>query len=92
MEKDAQFELLSKVCEELQELKELILKQHELNNNGYVDIETICRSLKISKETLRRYRKQNLIPFYRVKGKVYFIESEVKNVLKQHYYGSKDSK
>lgn len=53
----------------------------------YVDIETICQTFKISKKTLRRYRTQGLIPFYKIKGKVYFLESEVREALKKHYYG-----
>lgn len=53
----------------------------------YVDIETICQTFKISKKTLRRYRMQGLIPFYKIGGKVYFQESEVKEALKKHYYG-----
>lgn len=87
-------DLLNKIAEDLAELKG-IFSDSSLpveSKEKYVDIETICQQLKISKDTLRRYRKQNLIPFYKMKGKVYFIESEVKDALKTHLYGSFERK
>lgn len=83
-------DLLNKVVDVVTELKDLISESSEQAKpkEDYVDIEAICQLLKISKDSLRRYRKENLIPFYKIQGKVYFIESEVKSALKTHLYGS----
>lgn len=98
MDKDTR-ELFQQVIERLDEIKanmqaqslginKPVKKGSSLNPpDNYVDIESICQILKISKDSLRRYRKQGLIPFYKIGGKVYFLESEVKEALKKHYYG-----
>lgn len=92
MEKDLQqFDLLIELYKEVREVKALLIKGQDNTANEYIDVETICRCFKLSKKTIRRYRQQGLIPYHQIKGKVYFIESEVKEALKRHYYGSKNS-
>ena len=83
--------MLSKLYEELICIKKIMVHKGTSAEN-YIDIETICQRFKISKKTLRRYRTSGMIPFYKISGKVYFLESEVKEALRKHYYGGKDSK
>lgn len=81
-------ELLEKLFNEIQEVKKIVNQKTIVQTEEYIDISTVCRIFKISKDTLRRYRKQGFIPFYKLKGKIYFLESEVRKALKNHYYGS----
>lgn len=83
--KPSDSEMLKLIYKELIDLKRNIL--HTNSSEEFVDIETICKTLKISKDSLRRYRKQKLIPYHKMKGKIYFLESEVREALKKHYYG-----
>ena len=39
--------------------------------------------LRVSKRTLARYRQKKLIPYYMIRGKVYYKVAEVQNFLKQ---------
>jgi len=73
------------VLKAVQEIKDLI-KQPPTDDN-FVDSEVICNHFKISKDSLRRYRKLGIIPAYKINGKVYFLLSEVKSAIKEHYYG-----
>lgn len=78
-------ELLNLIYKEVLEIKKTVIQTN--SSEGFIDIETVCQSFKISKKTLRRYREQRLIPYHKIKGKVYFLESEVREALKKHYYG-----
>ncbi len=39
--------------------------------------------LRVSKRTLARYRQEKLIPYYMIRGKVYYKVSEVQDFLKK---------
>lgn len=77
--------MLKMIYKELIDIKKTMLYINP--SEEFVDIETICKILKISKDTLRRYRRQKLIPFHKIGGKVYFLVSEVKEALRRHCYG-----
>lgn len=72
----------------LSKLDEISAEIHtKISDEKMVDAEEICRLMKLSKKSLTRYRNMKLIPFYKIKGKVYFLESEVKEALRRHCYG-----
>lgn len=77
--------MFQQVFKRLDEIKADILTQTA--REKMVDAEGICKLMKLSKKSLTRYRNLKLIPFYKIKGKVYFLESEVREALKKHYYG-----
>lgn len=77
--------MFQQVFKRLDEIKADILTQ--TSREKMVDAEEICKLMKLSKKSLTRYRNLKLIPFYKIKGKVYFLESEVREALKKHYYG-----
>ncbi len=49
-------------------------KEYYTNND-------LCRILRVSKRTLARYRQKKLIPYYMIRGKVYYKVSEAQNFL-----------
>ncbi len=49
----------------------------------YYTNEDLCRILRVSKRTLARYRQKKLIPYYMIRGKVYYKVAEVQNFLKR---------
>jgi excisionase family DNA binding protein len=51
----------------------------------------ICRMFKVSKMTISTWRKQGKIPFHKQGRRVYFIESEVMEVLSQSGSGKRKS-
>ncbi len=49
----------------------------------YYTNEDLCRILRVSKRTLARYRQKKLIPYYMIRGKVYYKVSEVQTFLRK---------
>ena len=46
-----------------------------------MDAEELCRAMQISRQTLRRYEKQLLIPERKVGNKKFYLAAEVKNCI-----------
>lgn len=84
MDKDTH-QMFEKVLDKLDKISAEI--QTKISNEKMVDAEQICMLMKLSKKSLTRYRNMKLIPFYKIKGKVYFLESEVREALRRHCYG-----
>ena len=71
------------VLEELKELREEVCLAIEAASNAYrlMDAEELCRAMQISRQTLRRYEKQLLIPERKVGNKKFYLAAEVKNCI-----------
>ena len=67
----------------LEELKEVCLAIEAASNASYrlMDAEELCRAMQISRQTLRRYEKQLLIPERKVGNKKFYLAAEVKNCI-----------
>ncbi len=51
----------------------------------WFDISEACFILKISKRTLHNYRKEGMIPFSRIDGKIYFKATDLQKLLEKNY-------
>ncbi len=51
----------------------------------WLDAQEACVLLKISKRTLQGYRRNGLIPFSHVNGKVFFKARDIEKVLEKNY-------
>ena len=72
------------VLEELKELREEVCLAIEAASNAsyrLMDAEELCRAMQISRQTLRRYEKQLLIPERKVGNKKFYLAAEVKNCI-----------
>jgi len=55
----------------------------------WVDIQTVCMSLNISKRTLQDYRDRGMIPYSIIGQKVFFRASDVNKFLMKYYHKAK---
>ena len=72
------------VLEELRKLREEVRLAIEAASNAsyrLMDAEELCRAMQISRQTLRRYEKQLLIPERKVGNKKFYLAAEVKNCI-----------
>ena len=72
------------VIEELRKLREEVRLAIEAASNAsyrLMDAEELCRAMQISRQTLRRYEKQLLIPERKVGNKKFYLAAEVKNCI-----------
>ena len=53
-----------------------------LNGEKFLTGKDVCRMLHVSSRTLQQWRKQEKIPFFRLKGKILYSESAVLKWLK----------
>jgi hypothetical protein len=60
--------------------RESLLKEKFLS-----DVE-LSELLKIDRRTLKRYRQAGKIPYYKLKGKIVYKESEIYKLLEDNYY------
>lgn len=70
-------------------LKEHIVKLElqTLNIDGeeLLDNQDIMKILKISYRTLQRYRSERRLPYYKLRGKVYYKLSDVQQLLRETF-------
>jgi len=52
-----------------------------MSDSRYVDSKAIARMLGVDRETVYRYAQQELIPYYRIGGRIRFIRQEVVDAL-----------
>lgn len=51
----------------------------------WIDNETVCRMLRVTRRTLQQYRNDGIIPYITMGGKVLYRESDVKALLERNY-------
>jgi hypothetical protein len=47
------------------------------NSEKYLTNRDVCRMLQVSPRTLQKWRNENLIPFFRLKGKILYREPDI---------------
>lgn len=57
--------------------------------DGWVDAEDVTRKMDISKRTLQNWRNNKVLPYSNVRGKYFYLRSDVLKVLKNNYNGKK---
>lgn len=88
---------LNTILDKLEKIEERIAKikpskSLEDNKEGFIDLEELCLIFNMSKDTVRRRRKEGIFPSYKVGGKIYFKLDEIKHAIKERYvYGSNRS-
>ena len=88
MEIDEQYVLkaFSKCFACIEQLEKKIdsLANNEVGINGekLLDNQDLCGILKVNKKTLERYRRTGLLPYFNLKGKVYYQLTDVVECMK----------
>lgn len=91
IEKDY-FEIwMTRIMERLDRLESKMEKPEKLEKPSFtiegerlLDNQDLCFMLKCSKRTLQRYRVSGLLPYKRFDQKTYYLESEVRQFIKEH--------
>lgn len=55
----------------------LAKSENGINGEKLLDNQDLCNILKINKKTLERYRRVGILPYFKLKGKVYYQMSDV---------------
>ncbi|MBB4034753.1 hypothetical protein GGR21_000640 [Dysgonomonas hofstadii] len=73
----------SKLTEIAREIKLLVQTKDVLEENEKIlDNQDLCFLLKVSNRTLQRYRDDGSLPFFRVKAKIYYRASEIRDFIR----------
>jgi len=51
---------------------------------SWIDAQTICKQLNITKRTLDHYRERGLLPYSRIGGKIFYRPGDIGDYLKRH--------
>ena len=49
-----------------------------------LDVEEVCKLLKISKRTLQKYRMKGMITYSQAEGKIYIFASDLEEFIRNH--------
>ncbi|MFV0587982.1 helix-turn-helix domain-containing protein [Bacteroides reticulotermitis] len=72
---------LNGINRRLDEVLRLLKAKNRLNGKTILDNQDICQMFNLSTRSLQRYRNSGELPFIRIAGKPFYIESEVRTFL-----------
>lgn len=72
---------MEQILKILRELLKLTKAKNRLNGETILDNQDICQMFNLSTRSLQRYRNSGELPFIRIAGKPFYIESEVRTFL-----------
>jgi hypothetical protein len=85
---------MRRILERLDILENKITKKkktrYTVNGELLYDNQDICVMMNISKRTLQRFRSSGRLPYRRIDQKTFYLESDVKNFIRDHLKPSKD--
>ncbi len=70
------------VMELLEEIRSLLKAGNRLNGESLLDNQDVCILFKITPRSLQRYRNTGKLPFIRIGGKPFYLESEVREFIR----------
>ena len=77
-------ELLVKLLTEVTEIKEKLHGNHK-PDIGFVDSADLVQILKVNARTLANWRKEGLLKYFRMGGKIYYNLAEIKAMMKERF-------
>ncbi|MDD3968936.1 MAG: helix-turn-helix domain-containing protein [Proteiniphilum sp.] len=57
----------------------------------WVDSQDVMQKLHVSVRTLQDWRTNRLLPYPRIRGKIYYRKSDILSILQRNYNGEKKS-
>ena len=64
-------------------------RQNSLNGDELLDTQDLCLLLKVSKRSLQRYRRNGVLPFHHIEGKVYYKLSDIHEFIRKSFQPAK---
>lgn len=74
--------LISEINNRLKRLEERLGNRPA--NSDWIDCQSVCQMLSVSKRTLDHYREQGLLPYSKIGGKVFYRKSDIEGFLDRH--------
>ena len=78
--------LMTRVRAMEEKTEELGRRQEETGLKKWLDNQDVCDTLGISKRTLQTYRDKGLLPFSRIKNKLFYKPEDVEKLLQSSYH------
>ncbi|MDR1091501.1 MAG: helix-turn-helix domain-containing protein [Prevotella sp.] len=73
---------IKQILELLYELRKLLQAKNRLNGETILDNQDIYMLFKLTSRSLQRYRSSGELPYMRIGGKPFYLESEVRKFLR----------
>lgn len=81
------FDSLFSRIREIEEKSEAISRRNEdIGLKKWLDSQDVCNILGVSKRTLQTYRDKGLLPFSRIRNKLFYRPEDVENLLQSSYH------
>lgn len=82
-------EIRERFCELEKKVIRVCRPVEDLGLKKWLDNQQVCEILRISKKALQSYRDRGLIPFTRIKHKIFFKPEDVQRLLESNYHPNK---
>lgn len=75
---------MQQILEEMKTIKKSLTPQEPIKYNwiGGIEVQTL---LHISERTLYRHRRSGKLPYSRIRGKIYYKDSDIRELLEKNY-------
>lgn len=78
------------ICSQFNEFEDRVNRlcrpNQDLGLKNWMDNQDVCQILRISKRTLQVYREKGLIPFARIKHKIFYKPEDIKRFIDSTYH------
>ncbi len=92
IEKKAFDEICSHLSEFEDRVNRLCNSSQDFALKNWMDNQDVCKALRISKRTLQVYREKGLIPFARIKHKIFYKPDDVQRFIESNYHPIKNKR
>lgn len=79
-------ELHVRLCEFEERLTRVCRPDKDLGLKNWLDNQEVCEVLRISKKTLQVYRAKGILPFSRIKNKLFYKPEDIQRLLELNYH------
>ena len=79
-------ELRIRFCEFEQRVTHICRPFEDIGLKNWLDNQDVCEVLRISKKTLQVYRTKGILPFSRIKNKLFYKPEDVRGLLGLNYH------
>lgn len=69
-----------------EKVTEMCSPAEDLGLKKWLDNQEVCGILRISKKTLQVYRDKGILPFSRIRHKIFFKSEDVQKLLESNYH------
>lgn len=81
-------ELRERFCKLEEKVTRICRPVEDLGLKKWLDNQEVCEVLRISKKTLQVYRDKGILPYSRIKHKIFFKTEDVHKLLESNYHHS----